>query len=425
MPSDPPGRNPQARGSASGNSRGRASIPPARNGAQRGSARPMRPSTGDGRSGVQGKKQRGPIWPKITIALGTLLMIAAVGAYALFQTGIHEINAAVKTTSILDNNSSTKPKVSGSEIKGPINILMVGVDASQENTDSIIVAHIPADHKEMYMISLPRDTRVNLLGGGTNKINSTYQGKSPMGNLQKTIKLNYNIDINAALVVNFNGFTNIVDKLGGVKMYVDEETVSIHHGYLNNNPNDHYKGYPYKINPNTGVPICSIPGKSWNNTNADECTRPGVKEVKYEPGWHTFSGYEALDYVRCRDGLPNTDYDRQRHQQQFIKAVMEQVYAKGLSDPLKLSGLISSLSNAFTFDPNGLPLTDWLFTLDKITPNNVITIKTNDGKFVTLPDDGHGSEQGLSADSQTLLADINTDTVGGFLATHPDWAAGG
>jgi LCP family protein required for cell wall assembly len=352
-------------------------------------------------------------------------MIVAIGAYAILRTGLNEINSAIQTTSILAPDASTKPKVAGSEIKGALNILMVGVDASEENTDSIIIAHIPADHQEMYMISLPRDTRVNLIGGGTNKINSTYQGKSPMANLQKTIKLNYNIDINAALVVNFSGFTNIVNKLGGVRIDVDEETVSIHHGYINNNPADHYKGYPYKINPNTGVPICSIHGVIWSNKTADECTLPGVKEVKYEPGWQTLTGYEALDYVRCRDGLPGTDYDRQRHQQQFIKAVMEQVYSKGLSDPLKLSGLISSLGSAFTFDSNGLPLSDWLFTLDGITPTNVITIKTNDGKYDSLPDDGHGSEQGLTADSMTLLADINNDTVGSFLVSHPDWAASG
>ncbi len=111
---------------------------------------------------------------------------------------------------------------------------------------------------------------------------------------------------------------------------------------------------------------------------------------------------------------------------------MAKVYAKGLSDPLQLLGLIQSMKKAFTFDANGVPLEDWLFTLDKIGPTNMVTIKTNDGQYVDAegPPDGHGSEQGLNADTLDLLNRVKTDTgagdpVGAFLAVHPDWAATG
>jgi anionic cell wall polymer biosynthesis LytR-Cps2A-Psr (LCP) family protein len=249
-----------------------------------------------------------------------------------------------------------------------------------------------------------------------------------MSHLQQTIAKNWGITINAALLINFNGFGTIVNKLGGVTMYVDETTYSIHHGYINNNPADIYKGYPYNIDPNTGVPICSKPGVVWSPATADECTVPGVKEVVYPKGEYTFSGYSALDFVRCRDGLVGTDFARQRHQQQFIKAVMQKVYSQGLSDPFKLNGLIQSLRGAFTFDGNGVPISDWVLTLDKIGPSNLVTIKTNDGQFDTLPGTGHGSEQGLTADSLQLFADLKNDTdstdlVGDFVAAHPDWVA--
>ena len=56
------------------------------------------------------------------------------------------------------------------------------------------------------------------------------------------------------------------------------------------------------------------------------------------------------------------------------------------------------MSKAFTFDGDGVSLSDWIFTLKGITPTSVITIKTNQGQFVSPPgpSDGHGSEQGLS-----------------------------
>jgi hypothetical protein len=144
-----------------------------------------------------------------------------------------------------------------------------------------------------------------------------------------------------------------------------------------------------------------------------------------------FNAYDALDFVRCRDGLVGTDYARQRHQQQFIKAVMQKAYSKGMSNPTKLLGFASALKKAFTFDGNGTSLTDWVFTLKGINPSSVITIKTNGGNFVPAPGppDGNGSEQGLNADTMTLLAAVRDDTgkgdpVASFIETHGDWLGG-
>lgn len=372
-------------------------------------------------------KFRYPLWTKLTVGLGALCLLAAVGGYVVLQVGLSALNHSVTTANLLDPNPSSAPQLVGNTIKGPMNILMVGVDASGENTDSIIIAHVPASHDQIYLVSIPRDTDVVTLAGDHNKINSTFSGHSPMSHLQQTIAKNWGITVNAALLINFSGFGNIVDRLGGVTMYVDETTYSIHHGYVNNNPADHNYD-PYKLNPDTGLPICSKPGVQWGSGTADECTKPGVKEVVYPRGMYTFDGYSALDFVRCRDGLVGTDFARQRHQQQFIKAVMQKVYSQGMSDPFKLMGLIQSMSGAFTFDGNGVPVADWILTLDKVGPSSLVTIKTNDGQFDTIPDTGHGSEQALTADSLQLFADLKNDTgstdlVADFIATHPDWVA--
>src|SRR5262249_13595691 len=143
------------------------------------------------------------------------------------------------------------------------------------------------------------------------------------------------------------------------------------------------------------------------------CTLPGITEVTYPKGMYHFDAYDALDFVRCRDGLVGTDYARQRHQQQFIKALMQKAYSQGMSNPTKLIGFVQALGKAFQFERNGINLTDWVFTLKGITPSSVITIKTNDGKFVNAPgpSDGNGSEQGLNADSLQLLQDLRDETA--------------
>jgi LCP family protein required for cell wall assembly len=357
------------------------------------------------------------------IGFGALLIVLSIGAFAVLKEGLHQLDKSVTQANLLGGSDA---QIQGKNIDGPINMLMVGVDASGARTDSIIIVHIPASHDRMYMISLPRDTKVNVPGGGTNKINSTFN--KGFANLATTIKDNYGIKFNGGMTVNFDGFKDIVTKLGGIDMYVDETTHSIHHGYINNDKSQH--AAPYKINPNSGVPICYDKHYTFDS-NPDKCTLPGVKEVTYPKGMYHFNAYDALDFVRCRDGLVGTDYARQRHQQQFIKAVMQKAYSKGMSNPTKLLGFASALKKAFTFDGNGTSLTDWVFTLKGINPSSVITIKTNGGNFVPAPGppDGNGSEQGLNADTMTLLAAVRDDTgqgdpVASFIETHGDWLGG-
>ena len=179
--------------------------------------------------------------------------------------------------------ATTRPKLTGVSIDGPINILLVGVDTrpdwtSGSHSDTIIIVHIPASHDRAYLVSLPRDAGVAIPAdpatgypGGYNKINAAFtfgsrNGKGYAGGFQllaNTIKQDYGITFNGGAIIDFNGFKDIVDKLGGVNMYVDETTISIHHGYINGDPSQH--AAPYNINPNTGVPYCPH-GGTFNST---------------------------------------------------------------------------------------------------------------------------------------------------------------
>jgi LCP family protein required for cell wall assembly len=396
------------------------------------------PGTGRPRSGKPGgngrKKKRSPLWTKVSITFGSVIMLAAVAGIIAVPTLLHQVAGEIKTGNYLADDT-----VSGASIDGAINMLLVGLDTRPDNSigtrsDSIIIAHIPKNHQGVYLISIPRDTdadipaypkthaaQVNL------KINAAFQRGSMNGGgeaggfdlLAKTIQKNYGIQFQGGAIVNFDGFTDIVKRLGGVDMYVDELTTSIHHGYVNGDRSQHAK--PFNINPNTGVPKC--PGNYSFDRTPLKCALPGVTPVQYKVGFQHLSAYDALDFVRCRDGLPYTDYDRQRHQQQFIKALMKGAYNKGMSDPTKLASFVSSISKAFTLVPGKASTEKWIFTLKAINPGSIVTIKTNNGKYVHYDGPAPDSRQALNADSMQLLRTVVSDKVDTFVATHPDWVA--
>ena len=385
----------------------------------RSSGKSGRPPSGGSRySGGRGLR-RTPWWAVLSLVVGVLVMLGGVGGMVATKYITGQVDSAINQVSLL----KTTPGEKATSINGAINLLMIGLDTRANNpglgsrADSIIIGHIPASHDRVDLISIPRDTYVPIPAygpsrypGGHNKINAAFQFGSQNGQgnrggvqlLQQTIAQNWNLTFQGALIVNFNGFTDIVTKLGGVRMYVDITTKSLHHGYKTGHPNE--RAAPYNIHPD-GTPGAPIPG-----------TTP----VIYTKGWHTLSAYEALDYVRCRDFLPNADYDRQRHQQQFVKALLQEAYSKGISNPLRISSFISSLGKAFQFDGGGHVTSDWIFTLKGISPGSIRTIAINGGTFNTVTV-GTMSTQQMSPLSLQLLDDVRTDQVENFLAVHPDW----
>ena len=99
-------------------------------------------------------------------------------------------------------------------------------------------------------------------------------------------------------------------------------------------------------------------------------------QAQYKPGTYHLEGWQALDYVRQRYGLPNGDYDRQRHQQQFIKAMAQQALSKDVvTNPVKLDKVLKAAGSALIFDGKGHDVVDWGFALKNIRSGNMTLIK--------------------------------------------------
>ncbi len=384
-------------------------------------ARPAPPVPPKKAAGTKRRKRRkSPLWAKLAVILGSLLVVASGGTLAGGQLLLSHYSKDITHDGGLGSAAAA-----GKNIDGPINLLMVGIDERADNpedgarADSIIIAHVPADHASVYLTSIPRDTRVRIpahtstkYNGGYDKINAAFQfgyqnGGGRDGGLEllaETVSdLAGGLKFNGAAIVNFEGFQGLVKAIGGVDMCVDEKTTSIHVGW---NTKTGQEGVPYNINSD------GTPGR----------LKPNMRPMVYYVGCRHFSAWEALDYVRQRDLLANhdADYGRQRHQQQFIKAMMSKTMSTGvLTNPGKVNAVLKSVGQAVSFYNNNVSLADWIFTLKGITPSEMFTLKVNNGQFHSETIDGLSYEI-LDDNSVQLLNAISTDQVQSFVTTHPE-----
>jgi len=307
-----------------------------------------------------------------------------------------------------------------SDIKGPLNILLVGIDPRTDEqtplSDSIIVVHIPRSMDQAYIFSIPRDLVVDIpafdktgFKGGRSKINAAMGYGSAIGNgkhdpvqgfdlLARTVrKLTGIPTFDAGAIINFGGFKKIVDAMGGVTMTIDQNVKSEH------------------LQPD-GKPRPRL-SRCADNT----CDHPYYGPQKqYKVGRYHLEGWQALDYVRQRYGLPRSDYDRQRHQQQFIQAMAEQALSKDVvTNPVKLDKVLKAAGSALTFDGKGHNVVDWALALKSIRSDNMTLIKLPGKSLFSGGGDYRG--EGLEESATEFFSSIRTGTVDTFLFQHPEY----
>ena len=380
----------------------------------------------------QRRSGRAPAWAKWCLGIGALLMVAGGGSVVAAKAALTSATQTVTRQNLLGTVRSA-PERKHVSVKGAKNILLVGLDTRKNQdasqlirSDSIIILHIPASHDGGYLVSLPRDSYVRIpkydngkvpFGGARAKINSAFAfgsrgltGASALSHgfelLAMTIKNLTGITPDAGAIIDFEGFKDVVEELGRVCMYVDETTISVHRGKDNKTGK---QATPYKLNTDGTV----------------RHKIRGVTPNTYKKGNRCFTPSEGLDFVRQRDLLENRDYDygRQRHQQQFLRAVLKQAVDDGLSSPQKLPGLLKAVGKTMTVDDGGIPLEDWIFALRGVKPDDLVTLKTNDGKFHSDQIPGVGSVEILSDTSMAMLKAVKRDKMEEFLRAHPEVVA--
>ncbi len=187
------------------------------------------------------------------------------------------------------------------------NIVLAGVDRDDKtwngNADSVMLVSLNNDKKRTSVISLMRDTYVEIPGHDYNKLNSAYAyGGGPL--LCDTIEENYRIPVERYAAVDFENLVDIVDALGGVELEWTANEIEVANGYIK-----------------------------------DMCER--VFDITYEdhaimdgPGLLLSDGVQAVAYARNRF-VGNSDYTRTQRQRYVIQQMIEKI--KTLSSTQLLS----------------------------------------------------------------------------------------
>lgn len=264
------------------------------------------------------------VWALRLLGVTVLLSFLGVGVYAgLVTRGTQQALEGVERQNLLPTagaspTESSEPQAAPSAVEdatassGPLNILLLGVDARPAQgdggrSDSIMVAHIPADRSEVYLISLPRDTYASIPGHTPQKLNAAYSlGGAPL--TAQTVQELLGITIDHVALVDFKGFMRVVETLGGV-------TVT----------------NPYSVYDDS-------------------------QGISFAKGRLDLDRDTALKYVRSRHGWPHGDLDRAANQQRVLKAIAGKLMSAGtLTDPLKLTSSLQELGKHVTVDQKLTP----------------------------------------------------------------------
>lgn len=276
---------------------------------------------------------------KVVLVILTVLALMVIGAYAFLQTQLGKINRVTAgetefTTEDFDVDTDEPDTINdvdwGSSGKieteeGVINILLVGQDTRVEGqrarSDSMIIFTIDNNNKRMGMTSIMRDLYVQIpdyngKSYSNNKINAAYAfGGFEL--LDATIEANFGIRIDYNVEVDFEGFKDIIDTIGGIDVRLNEAEVS----YLSGNSQYSGKG----------------------DGNAFSGLQVGMNHL---------DGAEALAYARIRYVKTDTSHDdfgRTERQRTVIQTVFQKMKNEPWTD---LLAVYDSVAGDLTTDMN-------------------------------------------------------------------------
>lgn len=360
--------------------------------------------------------------------LGAVLVVLTTGAYIGVRTLVHRFNSAIPQEDLFGNETTrtTTPGASasptpsptpppGSDIKGPLNFLIVGVDTREDiktwvpRADAIMILHINADLTKAYLTSLPRDLLVRVPPfppakfGGVSQTKlahaMSYGARVPGSNIPNTAQ-GFQLTAmtvseytgikrwDGGAVLTFRGLWKVVDALGGIDIYVDTRVTSIH------------------MRPD---------GK--HRAPCSSCAHGyGGPQMVYEVGKRHLTGWMALDYARQRY-LPGGDYTRTRHQRQIIKAMITKALStEFFTDPAKVDRLIKRLGEMVIFDGRGRQPSEFVYALRNLKPENLTLVGLPGGSAYS---GGSYIGERLSGIQSQYFAALRRDALDEFLRANP------
>jgi polyisoprenyl-teichoic acid--peptidoglycan teichoic acid transferase len=325
------------------------------------------PETPESRAEQRQRDRRGT--RRVLIVLVSVVALVVGGALAYVGYLAYRVNDNITQEDFLPDDRPVATAPDGTEVAltgEGTNFLVMGADTRPGDAgraDVIVLVHVPEDASTIQMIHFPRDLYVEIPGRGKDKINAAYAyGREPL--LVQTMENLLGVRIHHVARTDFEGFRNMTDAVGGVRVYAEEG-------------------------------------------GAD-----GIVE-----GWNDLNGEQALAFVRERYTLSEGDISRGRRQLAFIKALfLEATSPENIANPLTVARFADAATENLVVD-KGLSvraMTDYAVSLRNVRGGDVV--------FATAPFSGYGtSPAGASIDivDEEKMAELGealrTDTMDTYL----------
>lgn len=264
------------------------------------------------------------------ILIGVIVTICLSGfGYVYFKLNkMYVKDEAIKST-----------EEQGTMVEGITNILLVGTDGEYiekwNRSDSMMVVTIDSKNKDIRISSIARDTYVDIPGYSTEKLTHAYAYEG-IDLLREVFKVNFNLNIDKYIAVNFVSFMDIMDELGGVEVNVEEKDIKEINKYI-----DACYGY-YK--------------------NKDEKD----KEYITKSGVQRLNGYQALAFSRIR--YTDSAFARDNRHREVAESVYKEFAQKGVETYKKCAEII--LNNTKT-NISPIEMMNLAYTVLKINDKDI------------------------------------------------------
>lgn len=277
------------------------------------------------------------------LGVGLWLVLKATGSTDAEgnTTGVQKVNIkeediVVKMSETVKNNES---------MKGYRNIALFGVDSrtgeltQKTRTDTIMIASVNLETKDVKLVSVYRDTYLNRMGSNESfgKCNAAYA----YGGAEQAITMlnsNLDMDITDFVTIGFEGLIDVIDALGGVMINIEDEEIV----HLNN--------YQVCMKDELGLDMTPVT----------------------ESGYQLLNGLQATAYCRIRYTAGN-DFKRTERQREVLQATLDKAKTASVTDLTKIC------NNVFSEVYTSLDLSEILEILSGITQYSVI----DEGGFPT------------------------------------------
>ncbi|HEV7188899.1 MAG TPA: LCP family protein [Blastococcus sp.] len=311
---------------------------------------------------------------RVLISLGVLALVLAVviGGGVWFLTERYGGNVT-RISDVFGTLDQQARPAEASPVHGdgtPVTFLLVGSDTRahfaqgqtpDSRSDAIMIVRFSADRQHAQIVSIPRDSWVPIPGHGVSKINASYSWGGP-SLLIKTVEQLTHVRIDHFVAIDFDGIIQVTDDLGGVDVLVAKTT-------------------------------------SWG-------------PYTFPAGVNHLDGNKARWYLGQRYGLAGGDFDREKRQQQYLRAMFTKLFSSNtFKDPARLDKALRAVTKSVAVDDtlSNAGLLSLAYSMRNLTPADV--------NFFTAPVLGTGMEGPASVvyldpvAGDRMWADLRNDSL--------------